>query len=286
MQTIHITLCFHVLKRKRKRKGETCIVANHISTLLSIQYFLPWFLTFVSLFSLVATWTPRKFHNMACQAREVALIFILFLFFFCFQRLWATDSNWKAPVFITETQLRRFAGHLSAKLLCSFRNVETTLWGVGVLIVSTRTWIYPSLKHRQVIIKKNFCSNEYTPTIKSFCLLFVRIVFTSPEQDAPHMFHQQSGFLPCFLILRLTSRKWDVLDLFFFKDETWQIAGQGRRSQKLTSQYYWHLDKEFRSSKDWLSASRGSRNLVSGTHYSADFERQDNALYKTTLCSY
>lgn len=101
------------------------------------------------------SFTTWKFHNMACQAREVALIFIFFLFF-CFQRLWATDSNWKAPAFITETQLRRFAGHLSAKLLCSFRNVETTLWGVGVLIVSTGTWIYSSLKHRQVIIKKKF----------------------------------------------------------------------------------------------------------------------------------
>lgn len=73
------------------------------------------------------------------------------------------------------------------------------------------------MKHKQAAIKKNkknFCTDEYAPTNKRFCLLFVKIVFTSSEQDTPHMFHQQSGIYLAFLFKANVENEMCLLNFF------------------------------------------------------------------------
>lgn len=42
--------------------------------------------------------------------------------------------------------------------------------------------------------KQKIGTSDYTPTLKHFCVLSIKIVIVSSGQDVPCVFHQQRGF--------------------------------------------------------------------------------------------
>lgn len=77
--------------------------------------------------------------------------------------------------------------------------------------------------------KQKIGTSDYTPTLKHFCVLSIKIVIVSSGQDVPCVFHQQRGFFTLISYFKANVEN-EMCSPNFFQNEARQTASQGHRS--------------------------------------------------------